>query len=658
MLSSAFSLRWPLLLSVSLHLSLPGSIFGLLRVTLRLALFSLLFFLALSKGWAAEPYSLAQIQAEWRELSNLISEDRLKTLQEIDERIATFKPDPTRLAALYLFKAQTLSHSGQLAIDENLAKALALIDQAQHPELYLFAMVIKSYSLYTYENQPAEAAALLEQVQQHPALKNDLYVQVESLCNLLEVYYKLKQFDKISKPLFQLVRTLSANDIEPAYQNFFKRLDEELAYHSAQIGDIEEAQTRYKTLIARSDLNKESENIAIIYCNMANMYFLSLTEKIQYAKASLAAHKNAPCSDVMAKLVLLDEVRQGHLANIARLSEFNPLQQMPTLNERSAYYAGLAYLHLNDIAGAQRMLNRMTNLNNWERFDLLQQIYQKQGNYQQALAASQQYYQLRAQKDADARALMLSSFQTRLDLAQEDTQAAEQARQAEQLAAAEQKAEGRLQLMFTVIGAGLLVTLLLSLYLYRSRQLQHRLQLLSDTDPLTGLLNRRAFLRQAEQLKQLAQRQQFPLAIAVLDLDFFKKINDQHGHQVGDAVLRAFADAATATLRQTDVIGRFGGEEFILATTEQDHAAFAALLQRLQQCFSHMCVSDKSIGFNVSFSAGIANLRLPLPTMQNAAAMQDIEQAIRQADEQLYRAKANGRQQVCTESLCVQFVTI
>lgn len=649
MLSSASSLRLPLFLP----LSLPLSLFSFLGATLRFALFSLLFLLALPKVWAAEPYSLAQIQAERLELEKLTSQDRVKGIQAIDERIAALKADPSRLAALYLIKAQTLMHSGQLAIDENLAKALPLINEQQQPELYLFAMTIKSYGLDTYQNQPVEAVALLEQVQQHPAVKNDLYVQVESLSTLLEAYYKLKQYDKISKPLFQLVRTLSAKDIEPAYQDFFKRLEEELAYHSVQIGDIEQAITLYKKLIVRSELSNETENIAIIYCNIAAMYFLPLSEKIQYAKASLAAHKNAPCSDVMEKLVLLDEIRQGNLANIARLTEFNPFQQMPSLNNTSAYYAGLAYLHLNDVVGAQQMVSRMTDLNNWERFDLLQQIYQKQGNYQQALVASQQYHQLRAKKDADARALMLSSFQTRLELAQEDTQATEQARQAEQLAAAEQKADGRLQLIFTVIGAGLLVTLILSLYLYRSRQLQQRLQLLSDTDPLTGLLNRRAFLRQAEQLKLLAQRQHFPLAIAVLDLDFFKKINDQHGHQVGDAVLRAFADAATATLRQTDVIGRFGGEEFILATTEQDTTAFAALLQRLQQCFSQMCVSDKSIGFSVSFSAGIANLML-----QNAAAMQDIEQAIRQADEQLYRAKANGRQQVCSEDLCLQFVMI
>jgi diguanylate cyclase (GGDEF)-like protein len=149
-------------------------------------------------------------------------------------------------------------------------------------------------------------------------------------------------------------------------------------------------------------------------------------------------------------------------------------------------------------------------------------------------------------------------------------------------------------------------------------------------------------------LKRLALRQHFPLSLALIDLDFFKKINDQHGHQVGDAVLRAFADAAKATLRQTDIVGRFGGEEFILATAQQDCAAVAALLQRLQHSFVQLCQQDKHIRFNVSFSAGIAKLIDP-----NAAHEQKIEESIRQADQQLYCAKANGRQQVCTATLCV-----
>lgn len=242
---------------------------------------------------------------------------------------------------------------------------------------------------------------------------------------------------------------------------------------------------------------------------------------------------------------------------------------------------------------------------------------------------------------------MLSSFQTRLALAQEETQAAEQEKQAARIAAAEQKAKSRLHITLIVISAGVMITLILSLYLLRSRQHRIKLQQLSDTDPLTGLLNRRAFLHQARQMQRLAERQQFPLSVALLDLDFFKAINDKHGHHVGDAVLRAFAHGAKTTLRQTDIIGRFGGEEFILLATEKDPIIFAGLLQRVQRAFTHACQQDPAIGFSVSFSAGIAALE-----DNGATEIPDIEEAIRQADELLYRAKANGRQQVCTDSLC------
>ncbi len=617
--------------------------------------FSLLWLSNAAALAADEPYTLAQIQAERLELDVLTAMSKDKAFEEIEKRIVSVKNDPLRLAGLYLLKAHRLIHGGQAAIDENLAKALPLINQEQHPELYLYAMTIQAYGLYTYQNRAEEAVVLLEKVQQHPALQNDFYLRVTNLANLLEAYYAVKQYDKISKPLFTLVKTISAKDVAPAYQEVFvNTIQDELAYHSGQIGDIEQALALHHKSIERSKLENERYNLAVSNCNIASLYFLPLAEKFQYAKASLAADNNVGCSDVMEKLVLLEQVQQGDVTNIARLQQFNPAQQMSILNERSAYYAGLAYLHLNDLAGVQQMLNRMTDSNNWERYDLLQQLAAKQGDYQAAYAASQQYHQLRAQKDADARALMLGSYQTRLELAQEDTKAAEQAKQAEQLAAAEQKAQARLNLMLTVIAAGGVVTLVLVLYLYRSRRFQQKLQQLSDTDPLTGLLNRRAFMRQAEQLKLLAQRQQFPLSVVLIDLDFFKQINDQHGHQAGDAVLCAFADAAKATLRQTDVVARFGGEEFILMTSQQHADALASLLQRLQQCFQQMCLQDGEIGFSVSFSAGTAALNM----QQEHNDPQAIEDAIRQADEQLYRAKGNGRQQVCMADICVPLMTM
>ncbi|MCL2917344.1 GGDEF domain-containing protein [Shewanella litorisediminis] len=597
---------------------------------------------------AQERYTMAQIQAERFELDNAHAENKDSLTNQIDLRIKEASNDPVRHAALLIFKAENLRSYGMDAIEENLSRALSLISPMQHPELYIYAMTIRSYGMYTYQNLPEEATALLESLKLEPALKNAPYVHIVFLRHLLEIYYKRQLFEKIPHPLFQLSQVVKKGSVASQHQDYLYYLSEELAYHSGLIGDLNQAIDQYNQLINHYQQTDEPDHVAIIYCNIANMYFLPFQEKVRYAQASLSAHNNIACSDVMDKIVLLGEIQQGNFSNVNRLMQFNPMQQIPHLNESSAYYAGLSYLLLGNVSAAQEMADRITENNNWERHDLLQKIYQKQGNYQAAFEASQHYHQLKAEKDAEARSLMLSSFQTRLALAQEETLAAEQEKQAARIAAAEQKAKARLHITLIVISAGALVTLILSLYLLRSRQHRMRLQQLSDTDPLTGLLNRRAFLHQASQMQRLAERQQFPLSIALLDLDFFKAINDKHGHHVGDAVLRAFAQAAKTTLRQTDIIGRFGGEEFILLATEKDPAVFAGLLQRLQRTFIQACEQDPAIGLSVSFSAGIATVGV-----QNAAGLPDIEDAIRQADEQLYRAKANGRQQVCAEMFCL-----
>lgn len=591
---------------------------------------------------------MAELQEELAQLDKSLSQDNLDSvIAKIDLSINKAKYEPVRKAALLTFKAEKLRFHGIFYINESLSKAFDLISYDKQPELYIYAMTVKSYEIYAYQNNPELAVKLLEDLQKKPELENIPYIHVIFLKHLLETYYKLQLFEKIPQPLFRLSQISKEFELSTNSKDLLFYLEEELAYHSSLIGDTEQAIEQYGRLAQHYEQKNHSEHIAIIYCNIANMYFLPFEEKVRYAQASLSAHNNIACSDVMEKIVWLAEIQQGDFSNVNRLMHFNPVQQIPHLNDSSAYYAGLSYLLLGNLSAAQAMADRITAEDNWERQDLLQQIYQKQGHYQAALEASQRYHQLRTAKDAEARSLMLSSFQTRLALAQEETQAAEQEKQAARIAAAEQKAKSRLHITLIVISAGVMITLILSLYLLRSRQHRIKLQQLSDTDPLTGLLNRRAFLHQARQMQRLAERQQFPLSVALLDLDFFKAINDKHGHHVGDAVLRAFAHGAKTTLRQTDIIGRFGGEEFILLATEKDPIIFAGLLQRVQRAFTHACQQDPAIGFSVSFSAGIAALE-----DNGATEIPDIEEAIRQADELLYRAKANGRQQVCTDSLC------
>ena len=614
-------------------------------------IFCLLFPIFPNFVLAGEVYSKKQISVELLELESEAVKNHANTLKFIENRLIDSADDNVRQAYLYLFRVGLLQHSTSAVLEAELSKAQQLFDPVAEPELHIYSQVLKAFIMSKSPTLEKQSAQLLESLQEHADLQRDVYVYVKFLTIQISIYYQIEQYEKITRPLVRMAKTLNGKKIKQEIDYIQSNLNDALARHSSLIGDVERTKFyRLKQLVQDQNDGLSDDN-AYIYCAIANIYNLPLAEKVYYARASLKAKIDGVCSQLMEKIVLLGEVLQGNVENVGELANIVS-SGMIWQDELSAYYAGLAYLHLNDSSMALRMASLINREDSWEYQDLLQKSYQLQGDYQRALFAAQRYQRLREQKDAKAKSWMINTYQTRLELAQEDILSAEKAKQAEQLAAAEQKARARMQLMSTVVIAVLLTTVVLTLYLYRSRQLQQRLQVLSDTDPLTGLLNRRAFLSQVEKLRQLAQRQRFALSVVVIDLDYFKKINDQHGHQIGDAVLEAFASAAKDTIRKTDLIGRYGGEEFILATSQRDTTAIAGLLQRLQHSFAQLCIQDKRIAFEVSFSAGIASVIEP-----HTSHDLDIYEAIRQADEQLYRAKANGRQKVCTKDFCLLLIT-
>ena len=160
------------------------------------------------------------------------------------------------------------------------------------------------------------------------------------------------------------------------------------------------------------------------------------------------------------------------------------------------------------------------------------------------------------------------------------------------------------------------------------------LQLLATRDGLTGLANRRHFLDQAETIRRRAQRTGEPLVIAVLDLDHFKDINDCYGHAAGDAVLRALADCLRETLRETDLVGRLGGEEFGLLLVDTDIAGAETLLQRLRERITSLAVAFEDHSLSLSASIGMARCRRE---------EEEIAAALSRADRALYVAKREGR---------------
>ena len=168
------------------------------------------------------------------------------------------------------------------------------------------------------------------------------------------------------------------------------------------------------------------------------------------------------------------------------------------------------------------------------------------------------------------------------------------------------------------------------------KSLEAELRLLAHTDPLTGVLNRRAFSERAAQAMAAGAAAAAPLACLMVDIDHFKRVNDAHGHAGGDEAIRQIAGLAQASLKGDDLLGRLGGEEFgiLLPDTGPDDATATA--ERLRQKVEALTLNLGGASVRLTVSIGVAN-RLP---------HEDAASLYRRADAALYRAKRTGRNAV------------
>lgn len=193
------------------------------------------------------------------------------------------------------------------------------------------------------------------------------------------------------------------------------------------------------------------------------------------------------------------------------------------------------------------------------------------------------------------------------------------------------------QLML-LFAASLIISTLLIVLVYRTKQNRARFEKLANTDSLTGLNNRRRALELLETQVDLATRHDLNLAVAIADLDHFKKINDQHGHAAGDRVLKMFGHLCRETFRHTDIVGRIGGEEFIIALPM---TCLEDARQTLKSLSLKVCELSNNLdidGLQLSISCGVA--------VHNGQI--DVAELMLRADNALYKAKENGRNRVET----------
>ena len=171
---------------------------------------------------------------------------------------------------------------------------------------------------------------------------------------------------------------------------------------------------------------------------------------------------------------------------------------------------------------------------------------------------------------------------------------------------------------------------------FKLKEAYKRIEELAEVDDLTGSFNRRCIMRMLNKEIARTGRSGSPCSIALIDLDWFKRINDAYGHPTGDEVLRTFAITMFANIRSADRFGRYGGEEFLLVLPDMDTDRAVRALDRLRAIIADLDWSAFSPGMKVTISAGVATLN-PNETSDTFLA---------RADNALYAAKARGRNRI------------
>ena len=172
-------------------------------------------------------------------------------------------------------------------------------------------------------------------------------------------------------------------------------------------------------------------------------------------------------------------------------------------------------------------------------------------------------------------------------------------------------------------------------------RLENKISQLASTDALTGILNRRAFMEKMGVEMGRAERKSRPLSIVMVDIDYFKNVNDTYGHQLGDVVLQKFSKHLTSQLRIYDFVGRYGGEEFIICLPETSESQANQLAERLRISLAGLTIdlpgSVQTLKITASFGVAATD------TIAKAC----LDMLLNKADQALYRAKAQGRNRVC-----------
>lgn len=264
-------------------------------------------------------------------------------------------------------------------------------------------------------------------------------------------------------------------------------------------------------------------------------------------------------------------------------------------------------------------------------------VYKALGQYPAALAELESWARSYRTNNDQLNRQLLSEMQARFETERREAENAllksEQRRQAAEL----QAGQSRRLLLWLGLGFSLVLALALAVLLLRQVRQKRRFADLALLDELTGAPNRRHILAYARRQLLICREIDQPYSLAVIDLDHFKAINDQFGHEQGDAVLRSFASAGQGVLRRGDRLGRIGGEEWLLVMPSTSLAEIDHVFQRMREAVRTQSAEGLPSELRISFSMGAAQVQ----------AGESFEKLLQRADAAMYQAKQRGRDRLC-----------
>ncbi|MFV7785020.1 diguanylate cyclase [Shewanella marisflavi] len=460
-------------------------------------------------------------------------------------------------------------------------------------------------SIYSFQGNFAQA---LEDLITAQNLYESLNLQHWAIYNLTELatsYRRfgdpqtaIKYYNKLEK---QYEKT---GDKDGAYS-----IKTEIAYALEELGEYEAALSNHKAAYQhwRDTLGEE----------------ISAHTAVNVAGMLIQLHRQAEAKPYLelAQRFITPEV--GASYSFMRL-----YQAQSALNE-GRYQEALDYIDM-----AKESFQQIKNARGLEQLHMVHsQIFVAEQNWKQAYEALLSYIQTHKSLDATLQTNRTTEMRTRFNTEQIE-------RENQQLIELQKVKENELiilkqnkYLQLTVIVLGCIIMIILSIVAYKQSQKSKLLSILALTDHLTQLPNRRYTYSKGENYFKSKDEAHQPLSIILFDADHFKKVNDKYGHDIGDKVLIALANISNGLMRKQDLVGRVGGEEFLVLLPGTTAEQALNIAQRLVTTVESSNFDDIYINFKLTISAGIAS----------TDGDKSFEHLLKRADDALYKAKSSGR---------------